>query len=109
MDDVAFSISRERIDAHVELGWQEFQECVRSGVAYHLVSHPFALRHSDGAGYEIHNRILPRILDSGLAIFMTLNEYSRRLESGEIPLCETAPEYCGDTIPAWHALMREEY
>ena len=109
LDDVAFRIPVEKIDDFVELGWQLFQKCLERGLPTILVSHPFALKHEGGTGYRIHEKLLPRILDSGLAIPMTLGEYYRRVESGEFALADEKSAYPGaDAIPEWHILSRSQ-
>lgn len=105
IDDVAFKVSAGKVNDFAELGWQLFQECARRGLPYVLVSHPFALKFAGGTGYRVHEKLLPRILDSGQAIPMTLGEYYRRVEGGEFPLANDEDAYPGaDAIPDWHIL-----
>ncbi len=107
LDDVAFKVPADKIDDFVELGWQLFQKCLERNLPYILVSHPFALKHEGGTGYRIHEKLLPRILDSGLAIPMTLGEYYGRVQNGEFPLAAPEDAYPGgDAIPDWHILSR---
>jgi peptidoglycan/xylan/chitin deacetylase (PgdA/CDA1 family) len=107
VDDVAFRIPSEKIDDFAELGWQHWQECVERNVPFVLVSHPFALKHDGGSGYAVHEKLLPRILDSGLADPMTLSEYYARIESGEYSCAAPEDAYPGgDEFPDWHILSR---
>jgi len=72
---------------------------------YTLVSHYFALEHENGSGYAVHERLLRRILDTGLAEPMTLSHYCRRLQAGEFPWAGQPDLYPGpDDIPNWHIL-----
>lgn len=105
LDDVAFLIPQGKVDRMVELGWQHWQECVKRGLPYLLVSHFFALEHEQGTGYAIHEKLLPRILDTGLAEPMTIAQYHRRLLAGEFPWAEPSSIYPGpEAFPEWHAL-----
>lgn len=107
LDDMAFRIGRDRMDRFVELGWRHWQECVKRGAPYVLVSHYFGLEHDEGAGYEIHRRMLARILASGQAAPMTLSQYYRELQAGQWPWAEPAEVYpTGEVLPEWHALSR---
>jgi peptidoglycan/xylan/chitin deacetylase (PgdA/CDA1 family) len=105
LDDVAFRIPRADVDRFVELGWQLWQKCVEKRFPFLLVSHYFALAHDEGTGYAIHEKLLPRILDTGLAEPMTISEYHRRILAGEFPMADAADLYRepGD-VPDWHAL-----
>lgn len=113
LDDICFNIPRERVDDFVELGWRLWQECVQRGLPYNLVSHPFALEHQRegdyaGVGYEVHEKLLPRILESGQAIPMTLNEYYGRVQNGEFPLAAPEDDYPdAEQIPDWHIWSRQ--
>jgi hypothetical protein len=105
LDDVAFRIPRADVDRFVDLGWQHWQKCVERRFPFLLVSHHFALAHDEGTGYAIHEKLLPRILDTGLAEPMTISEYYRRVEAGEFPMADKADLYPdADMIPSWHAL-----
>lgn len=105
LDDVAFNIRRADVDRFVDLGWQLWQKCVERSFPFTLVSHYFALAHDQDAGYAIHEKLIPRILDTGLAEPMTISEYHRRIEAGEFPMADKADLYRGsEEIPAWHAL-----
>jgi peptidoglycan/xylan/chitin deacetylase (PgdA/CDA1 family) len=107
IDDVAFRIPAEKIDDFVELGWQHWQECVARGLPYVLVSHPFALKHAGGTGYAVHEKLLPRILDSGQADPMTLSDYYARIASGEYSCAVPENAYpSGEEFPEWHILSR---
>ena len=107
LDDVAFRLPREKIDDYVEMGWQLWQMCVERNAPYLLVSHPQALEREDGAGYAVHEKLLPRILESGQAEPMTVHEYHRRLEAGEWPRGDdVALEPAAADIPSWHALAQ---
>jgi len=113
LDDVCFRIPRAQVDDFVELGWRLWQECVQRGLPYVLVSHPFALEFESeddyaGTGYEVHEKLLPRILESGQALPMTLSEYYRGIENGAFPFAAPEDEYPGpDKIPDWHIWSRQ--
>jgi hypothetical protein len=105
LDDIAFRIPEEKINDMVQLGWDMWSMCVQRNDPYILVSHPFALEHAEGTGYAIHDKLIPRILETGLAEPMTLNEYHQRVKAGEFPMA--AEEECyadGSELPEWHAL-----
>jgi hypothetical protein len=112
LDDVCFRIPRARVNEFVELGWQHWQECVERKLPFVLVSHPFGLEHlSDaeysGTGYEVHEKLLPRILESGHAAPMTLTEYYDGIERGLWPMAAPENDYPGeDQIPEWHIWSR---
>lgn len=108
LDDVAFKAPRAMIDEFADLGWRLWETCIEHQVPFHLVCHPQELRREGGVGYAIHNKLLPRILDSGKAVPMTVNEYYRQLEAGAWPLAAEADLYPspGD-LPGWHALARK--
>jgi peptidoglycan/xylan/chitin deacetylase (PgdA/CDA1 family) len=107
LDDVAFNIPADKIDVMVELGWQHWRHCVENHWPFVLVSHPFALEYEGGTGYRIHEKLLPRIMGSGLALPMTMNQYHRRLQAGEFPML-AAGEGDPDSaqIPSWHVRSR---
>lgn len=103
LDDVAFRIPEAKIHDMAELGWKMWEMCVQRNDPFVLVSHPFALEHQEGTGYAIHDKLLPRILDSGLAEPMTMNDYYRRVKAGEFPTADASELYPdGSKLPAWH-------
>lgn len=108
LDDVAFRIPSDKIDDFVELGWKLWQLCVERQVPYQLVSHWFALEHEGGTGYAIHEKLLPRILESGQAEPMTTSEYYNRITTGEFPLADGPNIDPGsDEMPQWHVLSKK--
>ena len=109
LDDVAFAIPQEKIDDFVELGWKLWKLCVERNCQYHLVSHYHALEYDGGTGYAVHEKLIPRILESGQAEPMTVSEYYNRIESGEFPLADGSACYPGPgEIPEWHILAKEK-
>ncbi|HRJ73265.1 MAG TPA: polysaccharide deacetylase family protein [Terrimicrobiaceae bacterium] len=106
LDDIAFRVPQEKIGRFADLGWQHFQKCVAMDWPFLLVSHPFALDHGGGTGYEVHRRLLRRILDSGLAEPMTIGTYHRRILSGEFPLADPDSAYAEEVYPDWHVWSR---
>jgi peptidoglycan/xylan/chitin deacetylase (PgdA/CDA1 family) len=105
LDDVAFRIPRARGDRFVELGWQHWQECLRRRAPFILVSHFFGLEHDEGAGFEIHDKLLRRILATGQAQPLTMSEYHRQLHAGHWPWAEKSECYPQESdLPTWHAL-----
>ena len=108
LDDVCFRIPKDRIDAHVELGWKHWEHCVEQSTPFLLVSHFFSLEHEGGTGYATHERLLKRILDSGRAEPMTIAEYYRRLARGEFPYADPGKLYPGpEDVPEWHVWGRK--
>ena len=109
LDDVAFRVPQEKIGDYVELGWKLWQLCVERNSPYHLISHHHGLEHNGGTGYAVHEKLIPRILESRQAVPMTVSEYYDRIESGEFPLAESHTCYPGpDEIPPWHILSKEK-
>lgn len=105
LDDVAFKVHENKINDFVELGWKLWEMCVEKNDPYLLVSHPFALERIEGAGYAVHDKLIPRILETGLAEPMTLNEYHTRVKAGEFPMAAPEERYNdGSQFPEWHAL-----
>jgi len=51
----------------LELGWQHWQESVKRRLACLLLSHYHGLESGQDTGYAIHEKLLSRILDTGLA------------------------------------------
>lgn len=108
LDDVAFRLPREKIDDFVELGWQLWELCLERDAPYLLVSHPQALERDDGVGYAIHEKLLPRILETGRAEPMTMHAYHQQLEAGQWPMDPpVSPDPEPTALPEWHALGRE--
>lgn len=108
LDDVAFRIPENKIDDMVELGWKMWEMCVENNDPYILVSHPFALEHEGGTGYAIHDKLIPRIMETGLAEPMTLHEYHTRVKAGEFPQADASERYPdGSALPEWHALGQQ--
>lgn len=107
LDDIAFRIPQNKVDAMVDLGWKMWEMCVQRNDPYLLVSHPFALEHEEGTGYQIHEKLIPRILDSGMAEPMTLHEYYTRAKAGEFPQAHPEEMYPdGSTLPQWHGVNK---
>lgn len=105
LDDVAFRIPEAKINDFVELGWKMWEMCVEKNDPYLLVSHPFALEHQEGTGYAIHDKLISRIMETGMAQPMTLQEYHTRVKAGEFPMAGADELYLdGSELPAWHAL-----
>lgn len=107
LDDVAFRIPQEKVNAMADLGWKLWEMCVERNDPYLLVSHPFALEHAERTGYQIHEKLIPQILDSGLAEPMTLHEYYTRVKAGEFPMAPQEELYPdGSVLPEWHGVNR---
>jgi len=108
LDDVAFRVPQDKVDDFVELGWRLWTMCVEQGYPFVLCSHWHGLERAGGTGYAVHEKLLPRILDSGDAIPLTLGEYYQGLVSGRFPTANPENVYPGpDQIPEWHALARD--
>lgn len=111
LDDVAFRVPRARVDDYVELGRRLWESCVERQIPAVLLSHPHGLEWENegenGTGYAVHEKLLPLILESGLAKPMTISEYHRRIEAGEYPLAAPTDLYPNpDQIPDWHIWSR---
>lgn len=103
IDDVAFRVPEADIDRYVGLGWQHWTKCVQEGWPFILVSHPFALRHEGGTGFRIHEKLIGRILDSGRALPMSLNQYHDRIRAGEFAALSVEEVYpMPPRWPQWH-------
>jgi peptidoglycan/xylan/chitin deacetylase (PgdA/CDA1 family) len=78
--DYAFRIPPEeqRIEAMVELAMWEFEHHLRNGWPMVICSHWHGLEHCDGTGYAVHERLIPRLLGTGNAEFITMDELHRR-------------------------------
>jgi peptidoglycan/xylan/chitin deacetylase (PgdA/CDA1 family) len=108
LDDVAFLVPPERVDEYVELGWQLWLQCVENNHPFDLVSHPQGLAYQGGTGYEVHQKLLTRIFETGQAEPMTLGEYYARVKSGEFLLAPADTLYPSrEEFPAWHAFGRK--
>ena len=83
--DYAFRVPHEedKIQAMVELGWREFQYCHERKAPFLLVSHWHGLEHNEGSGYAVHERLLPRILKSGMAEPMNFSQLHARYPGPE--------------------------
>jgi hypothetical protein len=67
--DYGFQVPSEeaRIQAMVDLAWREFLHCHEKGFPFIMVSHWHGLERNGGTGYAVHERLVPRILQSGKA------------------------------------------
>ncbi len=109
LDDVAFRVPQDQVDRYVELGWQHWQACVKRQAPYILLCHPSGLNFDGGTGYAIHEKLLPRILESNMAIPMTLDEYHNRVVAGKFPLATPEQAYPdSQKLPAWHILSDKQ-
>jgi len=73
----------EKIESMIQLGCDEFDWCYQRDLPFVMVSHERAMAASEGAGYEVHRRLLKRIKESGKAEFMTMNAYFDRTLKSE--------------------------
>jgi hypothetical protein len=67
--DYAFNVPNEpnKIEAMVALGWEEFNYCHQKKVPFILMSHWHGLEQNNNSGYAVHEKLIPLILESGLA------------------------------------------
>lgn len=77
--DYGFHIPAEHVDRYVELGWLQFQDHVAAEAPFILVSHHHGLEANGGTGYQVHERLLTRILESGDARMTTMHVLYREI------------------------------
>jgi len=103
LDDICFRVKADQVDRFVELGWRYWEQCVEKNYPYVLLSHWHGLEANGSTGYQVHEKLLPRILETGLADAMTLSQYHEKLERGEYPWADpTELPPPAEQAPDWH-------
>lgn len=88
LDDVSFNVKQEDKERFIELGWRQWEECVEHNWPYVMISHWHGLERNGGVGYKIHEILLDKILSTGRAESISLEEYYEGLISGKYPFAE---------------------
>jgi hypothetical protein len=84
--DYAFNVPNEpaRIEQFVDLGMHDLAHHVKHNVPFVMVSHFHGLARNNDAGYAVHEKLLPKIIDSGdveLTSMVPLMERYRGLQA----------------------------
>ncbi len=72
-----------KIEVMADLGWNEFCFCHQQKAPFTLVSHWHGLEYEGGTGYRVHERLVSRILQSGMAEPMGFAGLLKRYSSSE--------------------------
>lgn len=108
-DEIAFRVPPQKVTDFIELGKRNWERCVENNWPYVLCSHYHGLEWCGGTGYQIHEEVIPYILESGQAEPMTLTQYYSRVTGGEYPLAPEAELPPGpNEIPEWHVWSKRE-
>ncbi len=102
LDDVSFRVEAGDEKRFIELGWRQWQECVKNNWPYVMISHWHGLERNGGTGYKIHRILLDRILNTNQAEPVTLTQYYEGLIGGKYPLAESDEVGEASEIPYWH-------
>ncbi len=102
LDDISFKVKSGDEQRFIELGWQQWQECVKNNWPYVMISHWHGLERNEETGYKIHRILLERILSTNQAEPITLTQYYEGLISGKYPLAKPDEIPNQSDIPAWH-------
>lgn len=83
--DYAFHVphEEERIEAMSNLGMEEFAYCHERGIPFMMVCHWHGLARNDDSGYAVHQRLLPRIIESGKAELMAAGALYQRTQASK--------------------------
>lgn len=82
--DYAFKVKKEDIDKFFNLAVEEFNLCFERGYPFVIVSHWHGLeRDGTDTGYKVHEKLIPCLLESGKAEFITMDHLYERYNNGK--------------------------
>jgi hypothetical protein len=61
-------------DLPIQVGFDEFMLCVQEQIPFVQLCHPPRMKKEKGNGFEIQSKLIPKILESGYAEPMTMNQ-----------------------------------
>ncbi len=102
LDDISFKVKAGDEEKFINLGWRQWEECLKNNWPYVMVSHWHGLEHNNNTGYKIHRILLDKILNTGQAEPITLSQYYEGLISGKYPFADSSELPDANEVPYWH-------